>query len=96
MSSDNVAADIKGKLTDELNRRNITVMWLPDLSTKRKFPFNTNIRHEDEMGRDLDIKSIDQLCGELQHCGDELVLLFHDITEGPHKGCQMIFYDSWD
>lgn len=70
MSVSTVAADMKSKLTDELNRRNVTVMWLPDITIRRKFPYNTNIGHEDEMGSDLDIKNIDELYAELKHCGN--------------------------
>lgn len=36
MSVDNIAAEIKGKLTDELNRINITVMWLTGLIEEKK------------------------------------------------------------
>lgn len=90
-----LVARIKGELTDELNRKDVTVLWLPDLSTKRKFSYNTNIRHEDEMGEDLDLKSTSELCEQfIKHCGNELVLLFHDCTDGPHKGCQMIYYGA--
>ena len=95
-------ARTKGELTDELNKKDVTVVWLPDLTTKHKFSYNTNIRHEDEMGNDLDLKTIDELCEEFKHCGSgtaaptELVLLFHNVTDGPHEGCQMIYYDSLD
>ena len=89
-----LAVRIKGEITDELNKKDVTVLWLPDLSTISKFSYNTNIRHEDEMGSDLDLKTIDELCEEFKHCGTQLVLLLHNVTDGPHKGCQMIYYDS--
>ncbi len=88
-------AEIKGRITEELNKRNVTVTWLPDLSTNRKFSYNTNIRHEDEMGQDLDLKSITELCDEFKHSGTELVLLLHNNKEHPCNG-QMIFYGSLD
>ena len=88
-----VRTRIIGELTARLNDRGISVLWLPSRCTQRKFPYNTNIRHEDEMGEDLDLKSIDELCDEFKASGSDIVLLFHDV-DGPHKGSQMIFYDS--
>lgn len=91
-----MSADLIGNLTLELNQKGIIVMWLPRNQIKRKFSYNTNIRHEDDIGRDLHLKSIDELCQEFSHCGDELVLMLHDIMDGPYKGSQLIYYDSWD
>jgi len=79
------------ELTVALNNKGIMCLWLPDLQTERKFSYNTNIRHEDELGRDLGLKSVDQLCEEFRHCGDRLHLMLHNLIDGT----QYIYYSSW-
>ena len=47
------------------------------------------------MGRDLNVKSINELCAEVDHAsvfGNGLVLMLHNTTDGG----QMLFYDSLD
>ena len=88
------AAKIKGEITEELNSRGVTVTWLPMSKTAGKFTFNTNIRHEDEMGRDLELKDIKELCDEFKHCGYNLILTHHRNDDNPHICGELIYYDS--
>lgn len=86
---------IIGTITEILHKRKVTVMWLPDLQTERKFTYNTNIRHEDDMGRDLHLKGPEELCREVEHCGSKIMLMLNTITYGRCAGTQVLYYDSY-
>ena len=90
-----------GRITINLMMRGIKVTWIPDIwepgsEPIQKFTYNTNMRHEDEMGRDLDFKDLDSLCEEFLHCiepNKSLVIQIHNIESGPHRFGKTIYYD---
>lgn len=55
----------------------------------QEYSYNTNIHHTDEMGKELEFKTVHELYKELEHCGPSLVLY-------PHKednGSVVLYYD---
>lgn len=86
-------------LSTELTRRGYKIKWCKDLDTKQKFSFNTNVRHEDEMKRDLHLKTVDELITEIQHCGTSQVLMLHAVQEPKYykftPETYMLFYDRY-
>jgi hypothetical protein len=83
-----------GDLVRTLNKNGVTVMLLPDNQKEQKFTYNTNIRYEDDMGNDLDLKCADKIVKELEHCGDKLVLMFHTASNRSFGCNQMLYYDK--
>ena len=84
-------------ITKNLNDYGITITWISDLTSDKKFSCNTNIRHENNLGSDTNLKSIEELCSEFKdyynvHCNN-LIMMLHTTIEGPYAGCQYIYYD---
>lgn len=83
---------LKHSLTTELNLRGIHVTWVPENSGV-KFYYNTNIRHEDEFGRGLNLKSSEELCDEILRCGKlSLKLMFHEVVHKMLPNIIMLYY----
>jgi tmRNA-binding protein len=81
------------QLTDEFTKSKIYVLWLLNTTIDQNFSNRINIRHEDEMGRDLHLKNINELFEELPHSGSSIILQFYEVPDGPFKGRQYIYYD---
>lgn len=85
--------DLVGELTFNLVGEGYTVKWYPDMTWKRKFRYNTNICHEDDMGEDLERKTVDELVTEITHMeGSALVLLLHKVNDD--SGRYLLHYDA--
>lgn len=85
--------ELIGELTFNLVGEGYTVKWYPDLTLKRKFSYNTNICHEDDMGRDVERKSIGELVTEITHMqGTSLVLMLNKVQDGSDS--HLLYYDE--
>ena len=91
MNRDPKVMALMAELTNRLASKRCSVKWYPDLNIKQKFKYNTNIRHQNEMGEDLHLKTAIELLQELEHCGSQLVLMLHKVQDGSRS--ELLFYD---
>ena len=75
--------NLKEEITDYLNNNNVSVNWVTE-NSGFKFKFNTNVRYEDDIGNQLQLKPVNELYNTMLHCivNDSITCLLHHGDNG--------------